>query len=125
MPLVFASRPLRERTGVRYRPEHILYILNRGYIVYIPPLPGKEAMPRLGQPMPSLWPVPTNVPLGVAALGRAGDESAQSGENPEAYPSRCPPLGICWTTASLSCPLLRPGINIALLRCKPCVRFIL
>ncbi len=62
-------------------------------MVYISPLPGKEAMPRLGQPMPSLWPAPTNVPLGVAAPGRAGDEGAQSGENPEACPSKCPPLG--------------------------------
>ena len=62
-------------------------------MVYIPPLPGKEAMPRLGQLMPSLWPAPTNVPLGVAAPGRAGDEGAQSGENPDAGPSKCPPLG--------------------------------
>ena len=62
-------------------------------MVYIPPLPGKEAMPRPGQLMPSLWPAPTNVPLGVAAPGRAGDEGAQSGENPEACPSKCPPLG--------------------------------
>ena len=59
-------------------------MIQTGDMVYIPPPPGKEAMPRPGQPMPSLWPAPTNVPLGVAAPGRAGDEGAQSGEKPEA-----------------------------------------
>ena len=71
---------------------HILYILNLRHGLHSSPARQEghaEAVAADVQPLARSH----NVPLGVAAPGRAGDEGAQSRENPDACPSKCPPLG--------------------------------
>ena len=71
---------------------HILYILNRGHGLHSSPARqgghaeagAADAQPLARSHQRAAW---------RRAPGRAGDEGAQSGEKPEACPSKCPPLG--------------------------------